>query len=234
VKAPGPLKRLASRPVWVVSLFAVAVIALGLIIAGLVLMASDAVSDTSLSTVASTSTSIPTTSTTSPTTTDSTSAGEPSTTTTTLYTHPIKDPVRIVIPAIKADALIVKVGILANGSMDVPPFGLAGWYRLGPAPGASGPSVIVGHVDTKKGPDVFYRLRDLKPGDEILVYDKSGDMATFVVDSSELILKSELPTTRIWNNTYEPVIRLITCGGKFDRSTGHYLSNTIVYGHLAE
>jgi sortase (surface protein transpeptidase) len=116
--------------------------------------------------------------------------------------------------------------------MDVPPFGLAGWYRLGPAPGANGPAVIVAHVDTKKGPDVFYHLKDLKPGDEILVYDESGDAARFVVDSSELVLKSDLPTARIWVDSWQPLIRLITCGGKFDRSTGHYLSNTIVYGHL--
>jgi sortase (surface protein transpeptidase) len=155
-------------------------------------------------------------------------------TTTTQYTHVIEEPVRIVIPAVKADALIVNVGVLDDGSMDVPPFGLAAWFRVGPAPGAPGPAVVVGHVDSKRGPDVFYRLRELKPGDEVQIYDKSGDMATFVVDSSELILKSELPTERIWSKTLEPVIRLITCGGEFDRSTGHYLSNTIVYGHLVK
>jgi sortase (surface protein transpeptidase) len=105
---------------------------------------------------------------------------------------------------------------------------------VGPAPGAPGPAVIVGHFDTKKGPDVFYRLRNLTKGDEVLVYDTNGDVATFVVDSLELVLKAELPTERIWRNTPEPVIRLITCGGEFDRSTGHYLSNTIVYGHLAQ
>ena len=211
MKAPEPERRVPLRPVWVGVLLAVVVIAVCVIVAELLLQRSDAVSN--MSSTAVVSTSIPAT---------------------TIYPHPINDPVRVVMPAIKADALIIKIGILEDGSMDVPPFGLAGWYRLGPAPGASGPSVIVWHLDTKTGPDVFYRLRDLKPGDEILVYDKSGDVAKFVVDSSELILKSELPTTRIWNNTKEPVIRLITCGGKFDRSTGHYLSNTIVYGHLVE
>jgi Sortase domain len=211
MKAPEPERRVPLRPVWVGVLLAVVVIAVCVIVAELLLQRSDAVSN--MSSTAVVSTSIPAT---------------------TIYPHPINDPVRVVMPAIKADALIIKIGILEDGSMDVPPFGLAGWYRLGPAPGASGPSVIVGHLDTKTGPDVFYRLRDLKPGDEILVYDKSGDVAKFVVDSSELVLKSELPTTRIWNSTNEPVIRLITCGGKFDRSTGHYLSNTIVYGHLVE
>jgi sortase (surface protein transpeptidase) len=162
----------------------------------------------------------------------STTSTAPSTTTTTIYTHEIPDPNRIFIPAIEVDAEVISVGLLENGDMDVPPFGLAGWYNLGPAPGAEGPAVIVAHVDTKKGPDVFYHLRELEPGDEILVYGEDGDVATFVVDSKEQQLKSELPTDRIWNDTWQPVIRLITCGGEFDRDWGHYLSNVIVYGHL--
>jgi sortase (surface protein transpeptidase) len=173
-----------------------------------------------------------TTATSSPTATSIPAAG--SSTSTTAYTHVIENPARIVIPAIETDALIVNVGVLDDGSMDLPPFGLAAWFHVGPAPGDRGPAVIIGHVDSKKGPDVFFRLHELERGDEIRVYDKNGDAATFVVDSLELTLKSELPTERIWNDTLEPVIRLITCGGDFDRSTGHYLSNTIVYGHLVE
>lgn len=116
----------------------------------------------------------------------------------------------------------------------MPPFGLAGWYRLGPAPGAGGPAVLVAHVDSTKGPDVFYRLKDLTPGDEILVYGENGGLATFVMDTKEQQLKSELPVERIWNDTWEPVIRLITCGGDFDRASRHYLSNVVIYGHLAK
>ena len=118
--------------------------------------------------------------------------------------------------------------------MEVPPFGLAGWYELGPKPGAAGPSVIVAHVDSKKGPDVFFRLKDIKLGDEIVVYDQGGDVATFVADGKEQQLKTDLPTERIWNDTQAPVLRLITCGGQFDRSTGHYRSNVIVYAHLSD
>ncbi len=164
----------------------------------------------------------------------STTLTMPSTTTATIYVHEIPDPVRVVIPAIEVDAQVISVGLLENGDMDVPPFGLAGWYKLGPAPGAGGPAVIVAHVDTKKGPDVFYHLEKLEPGDKILVYGEDGDAATFVVDSKEQRLKSELPTDRIWDDTWEPVIRLITCGGDFDQEWGHYLSNVIVYGHLVE
>jgi Sortase domain len=212
---------------------ALAAILLGAVLLQVLLQPTNAATTTSTTTAVG---AVSTTGTTSAPTTSSTSPIAQSTAGTTLttavYTHAIAEPSRVVIPAIKADALIVNAGVLDDGSMDVPPFGLAGWFHVGPAPGEPGPAVIVGHVDSKKGPDVFYRLKDLKPGDEVFVYDKSGDLAVFVVDSSETILKSELPTERIWNSTPQPVIRLITCGGKFDRSTGHYLSNTIVYGHL--
>ncbi|MCE5254298.1 MAG: class F sortase [Actinomycetia bacterium] len=167
-----------------------------------------------------------------PSTTSPTTAG--SSTTMTIYIHPIAEPARIVIPSIEVDAKLIPVGLLDNGDMEVPPFGLAGWYEPGPLPGDHGPTVVVAHVDTKKGPDVFYRLKDLEPGDEILVYGPDGDVATFGVDSKEQRLKTELPVERIWNDTWEPVIRLITCTGEFDRSSGHYLSNMIVYGHLVE
>lgn len=159
---------------------------------------------------------------------------EPSSATTTIYTNPIAEPTRVVIPSIEVDATIVKVGVQDDGMMEVPDFGYAAWFSVGPAPGASGPSVIVAHVDSKKGPDVFYRLGELKPGDLVMVSDKNGDTATFAVDSSEMVLKTDLPTERIWNETQEPVIRLITCGGEFDRASGHYKSNTIVYGHLVQ
>ena len=156
------------------------------------------------------------------------------TTTTTQYLHPVERPKRLVIPAINLDAELIEVGLLENGDMEVPPFGLVGWYGLGPTPGASGPAVIVGHVDTKSGPDVFYHLKDLEPGDEVYVYGEDRDTVTFTIDSKEQQLKSELPTGRIWSDIQEPVIRLITCGGDFDRSSGHYLSNVIVYGHLVK
>ncbi len=121
-----------------------------------------------------------------------------------------------------------------NGAMDLPPYGLAAWHKQGAAPGAAGPAVIIGHVDSKKKADVFHKLKDLRPGDLIIVFDKSGDYAQFATDTSELILKKDLPVDRIWNKTTQPVFRLITCGGKSDASIGHYLSNLIVYCHLVK
>ena len=167
---------------------------------------------------------------TAPPSTSTTSAA--STTTVTIRTHAISAPVRVIIQAVEIDAVLMEVGLLEEGVAEVPPFGKAAWYKLGPAPGANGPAVLLGHVDSKKGPDVFYRLRDVEPGDMVFVYGEDGDVAIFSVDSKEQVLKTDLPTERIWNGSRQPLIRLITCGGEFDRSTGHYLSNLIVYGHL--
>lgn len=142
---------------------------------------------------------------------------------------PVGDPVGISIPAIDVDAQVVPVGLNADGSMETPDFGLAGWYTEGPTPGDPGPGVIVAHVDSRGGPDVFYRLNDLAPGDEITVSQADGATKTWRVESQEQTDKDALPADRIWNDTADPVLRLITCGGIFDRSVGHYTDNIIVY-----
>jgi Sortase domain len=89
--------------------------------------------------------------------------------------------------------------------------------------------VLIGHVDTRTGPAVFYRLQRLHPGDEILIGQRDGSTTRFVVGRLERHPKTELPTGRIWTATSEPLLRLITCGGSFDRATGHYRDNLIVY-----
>jgi LPXTG-site transpeptidase (sortase) family protein len=154
-------------------------------------------------------------------------------TTSTVDSQEIPDPVRIVIPSIHVDAAVVPVGVANDGSMEIPQYTKTGWFKVGPTPGAPGPSVIVGHVSSKKGRGAFYSLSKLKAGDEFYVYRSSGTRATFVVVSTETVLKTKLPTERIWNDTQEPVIRLVTCGGQWDKASGHYLSNVIVYGKLA-
>jgi sortase (surface protein transpeptidase) len=157
-----------------------------------------------------------------------------SSTTTTMNTHPVLDPARVIIPALGVDALLIHAGLRENGSVELPPYGLAAWYKLGPAPGANGPAVIFAHNDSKKGRDIFYHLGRLQKGDIVQVYGDDGPPATFAIDRVEVALKTEFPSERVWDFTDEPVIRLITCGGAFDRDSGHYLSNIIAYGHLIE
>jgi sortase (surface protein transpeptidase) len=148
---------------------------------------------------------------------------------------PEGEPERVVIPAIEVDAELVNLGLDENNHMEVPDFGLAGWYDEGPKPGHPGPAVIAAHVDSRAGPDVFYRLNELEPGDEVEVVYDSGDTVTFVVDRPPVqTSKDELPGDDIWPVTNDVLLTLITCGGIFDRSIGHYEDNIIVYTKPAE
>jgi sortase (surface protein transpeptidase) len=144
----------------------------------------------------------------------------------------VADPSRIQIPAIGVDAKLVELGLEPSGAMEVPSFGMAGWYGKGPKPGAVGPAVIAAHVDGKRLPDVFYKLDRLRKGAKVVVTDKAGVEHTFLVDRSESTAKTALPATKIWGATTGPTLRLITCGGAFDKATGHYSRNTIVYANL--
>ena len=139
-------------------------------------------------------------------------------------------PLRIRIPAIGVDARVVRVGLDGGGALEVPSgWGDAGWYVHGPRPGEPGPAVIVGHVDSASGPAVFYRLGALHPGAAIHVMRRDGSAASFRVRRVERWPKDGFPTRRVYGATRGPALRLITCGGSFDRSTGHYLDNTIVF-----
>jgi hypothetical protein len=138
-------------------------------------------------------------------------------------------PTTISIPNIGVKAPIVAVGLQADGAMQVPNPDQVGWYKLGPRPGGPGPAVLIGHVDSRTGPAVFYRLRQLRPGDEILVGERGGATTRFLVGRLERHPKAALPVNRIWSTATRPLLRLITCGGSFDHATDHYRDNLIVY-----
>lgn len=139
------------------------------------------------------------------------------------------------IPAIGVDARITAVGLRADGAMQVPDPDTVGWYERGPRPGERGPAVLVGHVDSRTGPAVFHRLRELRRGDRIVVRSDDGgsSSSTFVVRRVERHPKTALPTERIWPDTSRRLLRLITCGGSFDRAARSYRDNVIVYAALA-
>ncbi|GGO16192.1 hypothetical protein GCM10010116_32680 [Microbispora rosea subsp. aerata] len=148
---------------------------------------------------------------------------------------PSSPPVLLEIPKIKVRTTLMTLGKNPDGTLEVPPLdrvGEAGWYRLGPSPGSSGPAVVVGHVDSKNGPGVFFRLGDLRPGDTVTISRKDGTRAVFEVDSLERVPKDRFPTGKVYGNIDFPGLRLITCGGDFDSASGHYRDNLIVYAHL--
>jgi hypothetical protein len=141
----------------------------------------------------------------------------------------VGEPVSVAIPAVGVDARVVAVGLRPDRTMEVPGVDLAGWYEPGPRPGEPGPAVLVGHVDSGRGPAVFHRLGELRRGDRIVVGQRGKAASRFEVERVERHPKEALPVGRIWSRTRRPVLRLITCGGSFDRSTGHYRDNLVVF-----
>lgn len=144
-------------------------------------------------------------------------------------------PVLLEIPKIGVRTTLMTLGKNPDGTLEVPPLSRvneAGWYRLGPAPGSTGPAVIAGHVDSKKGPGVFFRLGELRPGNTVKVSRDDGTRAMFQVDSVESVPKDQFPTNKVYGMIKYPGLRLITCGGSFNGDSGHYVNNVIVYAHL--
>ena len=142
-------------------------------------------------------------------------------------------PVRIAIPAIGVSAPVIPLGLNADHTMETPKdFSVAGWFRPGPEPGEIGPAIVVGHVDSHAGPGVFYRLRALQKGDRFSVVLATGRKLRFVVTSSRDVSKSRFPSDLVYRHTHRSTLRLVTCGGRFDPATGHYLSNHIVFAWL--
>lgn len=144
-------------------------------------------------------------------------------------------PVKLDIPKIGVHTKLLSLGLASDGTADVPTLEqaqLASWYNLGPTPGQPGPAVLLGHVDTKSGPAVFYSIGALVKGDIIEVTRQDGKTAVFAVDKTERYPKVQFPTNAVFGDLNYSGIRLITCGGDFDSSTGHYVDNVIVFGHL--
>jgi sortase (surface protein transpeptidase) len=139
-------------------------------------------------------------------------------------------PVRIIIPAIGVRAPVIRLGLQRDGTLQTPTnFAQAGWWSGGPRPGAAGAAVIVGHVDSKTGPGAFYALRSLRRGDGITTVGANGHTHHFVVQRLQSFPKAKFPTKLVYGPTRARRLRLITCSGTFDQSTGHYLDNTIVF-----
>lgn len=149
----------------------------------------------------------------------------------------VSPPVALSVPAIGIESPLIELGRNTDGTVEVPslddPDSKPGWYRNSPTPGALGPAIILGHVDSRRfGPGIFYRLQDLAAGDSIEVSRADGTVAQFVVDAVESVQKSNFPTLQVYGNLDHSGLRLITCGGEFDPAAQSYESNIIVFASL--
>jgi sortase (surface protein transpeptidase) len=144
--------------------------------------------------------------------------------------RPALEPVAVRVPAVGINSVLVRLGLNPDNTLQVPSdYSVAGWYIHRPVPGEGGPSIIAGHVDSKSGPAVFYRLRELQPGTAIEVERNDGSVAVFTVTAREQYDKDAFPSERVYGPTPTPELRMITCGGSFDRSIGHYTDNVVVF-----
>lgn len=140
-------------------------------------------------------------------------------------------PVSVDIPAINVHTTLQQLGLDATGALE-PPTNLtqAGWYTGSPVPGQNGPAIIAGHVDSFRGPAVFFDLKLLKTGDVVTVGLSSGEHVTFHVMLVKSYPKDAFPTADVYGARPDPELRLITCGGGF--ASGHYLDNIVVYAAI--
>ncbi|MGI8817384.1 MAG: class F sortase [Pseudonocardia sp.] len=147
------------------------------------------------------------------------------------------NPVDLKIDAINASSTLVPLGLNPDQTIATPPVSQplqASWYKLGPTPGAVGPAVILGHINGNGQQGIFSRLHELKPGDQVKVSRADGKTAIFTVTKLEQVAKDTFPTLAVYGDTQDAELRLITCGGSFDRSRRSYLDNIIVYAAFTD
>ena len=143
-------------------------------------------------------------------------------------------PVAVRIPSLGISSSLESLSVGPSGELEPPvDYDRAGWYADGPAPGQIGPAIIAGHVDSTTGPAVFFRLAELKVGDEVIVDTDTARSLTFTVTGRTQSAKANFPTDEVYSNVPRPELRLITCAGVFDRSVGHYTDNLVVFAALA-
>jgi len=144
------------------------------------------------------------------------------------------NPVAISIPAIGVDAPVIRLGLNPDQTIEVPQdFADTGWFEPGPEPGEQGSAVIVGHLESLAGPGVFHRLRELRAGQVITIRLQDGSTVRYVADSMTRVTKNRFPTDRVYAQTKLPTLRLVTCAGDMNPSTGYHPDNYIVFASLA-
>ncbi|MEU6144193.1 class F sortase [Streptomyces sp. NPDC047081] len=146
-------------------------------------------------------------------------------------------PQRVDIPDLGVQAPVVARGLDRKGAIDPPPFdqaGVVGWYAAGAKPGAAGTALMVGHVDTETRPAVFYKLSALRPGETVRVVRDDGRVAEFTVDDVQVLTRERFDARQAYGQRHSgrAELRLITCGGTFDRASRSYTANVIVSAYL--
>ncbi|MEU3303717.1 MULTISPECIES: class F sortase [unclassified Streptomyces] len=148
-------------------------------------------------------------------------------------------PSRVDIPSIGVSAPVVARGLDTTGAVEPPPYEVpntVGWFGTGTRPGARGAALFVGHVDTTTKPAVFYNLSAARPGEKIRVTRTDGSVAVFTIDDVQVFSRERFDAQKVYG-VREPgraELRLITCGGTYDKKTSSYTANVVVSAYLTE
>ncbi|MEU9747470.1 MULTISPECIES: class F sortase [Streptomyces] len=147
------------------------------------------------------------------------------------------EPRRLDVPSVGIEAPVVARGLDITGAVEPPPYErpeTVGWYGSGARPGAKGTALFVGHVDTRTEPAVFYDLSAARPGEKIRVTRADGSVAEFTIDDVRVYSRERFDARKVYgpHERDRAELRLITCGGTFDRKSRTYTANVVVSAYL--
>jgi hypothetical protein len=146
-----------------------------------------------------------------------------------LAPSPVAAPTRVIIAALDIDGPVIPVGVNAASQLDVPPDARTlVWYRYGPSPGGPGSAVIAGHLNWRGTTGIFARLDKIPVGATITVVYDDGSQRDFIVSAVELVDKPAVAVNGTFAREGERMLRLVTCGGEFEKAVRSYRSNVVV------
>ncbi|MFD9083208.1 class F sortase [Streptomyces erythrochromogenes] len=146
-------------------------------------------------------------------------------------------PQRVDVPSIGIQAPVVSRGLDKDGAIDPPPYdspGTVGWWGQGVQPGAAGTALMVGHVDTRSKPAVFYGLSSAQPGDKVRVVRADGSVAEFTIEDVRVYERAAFDAHKAYGPRVRgrAELRLVTCGGTYDKAAEEYTANVVVSAYL--
>ncbi|MFG2295380.1 class F sortase [Streptomyces sp. NPDC048603] len=146
-------------------------------------------------------------------------------------------PKRVDVPSMGIRAPLIPRGLDGDGAIEPPPFdrpGTVGWWGGGTRPGEAGAALLVGHVDTASKPAVFYGLSTAKPGDKVRVARTDGTVAEFTVEDVQVYERRSFDAHKAYGPKVpgRAELRLVTCGGTYDKAAEEYTANVVVSAYL--
>ncbi|MER7465428.1 class F sortase [Streptomyces sp. NPDC097981] len=146
-------------------------------------------------------------------------------------------PARVDVPSLGIRAPVISRGLDARGAIEPPPFelsGTVGWWGGGAKPGEAGAALMVGHVDTVSKPAVFFGLSSAQPGGKVRVLRTDGSVAEFTIDDVRVYERARFDAHRAYGPRIagRAELRLVTCGGTYDKAAKEYTANVVVSAYL--